>query len=64
MCEFAYVLDLDKKVLEVYRGFNKTKLKKGERFFEMPGLEKTDGYEPIKLAHKYRFNRIQISPFL
>lgn len=26
-----------------------------DRFFQMPGLEKTDGYEPIKLAKRYKF---------
>lgn len=33
-CEFAYVLDLDTKTLEVYKGFNEKPLKKGERFFD------------------------------
>lgn len=58
MCEFAYILDLDNKTLEVYRGFNKTPLTKKDRFFAVEGLEKTDGYEPIKLAARYKFNRL------
>jgi len=47
-CEWCYVLDLDKRVLEVYKGFNQTHpLKKGDRFYQM-ALEKKKGYYPVK----------------
>lgn len=45
-CEYAYVIDFDKGTLEVYRGFNKKKLKKTERFAKMKG--DSEGYEPIR----------------
>lgn len=52
-CEFAYLIDLDANVLEVYRGFRKEPLPEGERFANHPGLEKTDGYYPICKAASY-----------
>lgn len=36
MCEWAYVVDLDKKTFEVFKGFNKTPLADGERFATIP----------------------------
>ena len=50
-CEWAYVVDLDKRTFEVYKGFAKTKPKKGERFAKMKGEH---GYEPIN--HVITFN--------
>jgi hypothetical protein len=41
-CEWAWVIDLDKNVLEVYRGFNKEPLSEGERF---KYLEETDEFK-------------------
>lgn len=59
-CEFAYVIDLDANVLEVFTGFNKSPLEPGERFFGAAiGDEKAakrrvgDGYHPVKLAASY-----------
>lgn len=50
-CEYAYVLDMDKKVLEIYKGFN-TKKAKG-RFAKC----KPDGpkYKPVTLWQKLSF---------
>lgn len=33
-CEWAYVIDLDKNMLEIYEGFNKTPLTPEDRFFD------------------------------
>lgn len=50
-CEWAYVIDLDKHVLEVFKGFNKTPLAEGDRFFH---LQKTDEeYKPVRLVKSY-----------
>lgn len=48
-CEFAYVINLDREILEVYRGFNKEPLKPSDRFYGF----KTDSkdYHPIKIWH-------------
>lgn len=49
-CEYAYVVDLDKGTFEVFKGFNQTPLKRGERFSELPVEEKKSGdtYYPVK----------------
>ncbi len=49
-CEWAYVLDLDKKTLEIYKGFNKGKAK--GRFARMKGHKE---YHTINLWAKVAF---------
>jgi hypothetical protein len=61
-CEWAYVLDLDNDVLEVYKGFNKRPLGKTQRFYflrdkateEYPdeGNEENK-YYPVRLLKKF-----------
>lgn len=55
MCEWAYVIDYDKKVFEVYRGFNKKQIKDTGRFlsrdFERQDYNKE--YHPIVLFKSY-----------
>lgn len=53
-CEWAYVIDLDNKVLEIYRGFNQNPLHKDERFAFLT-IKSTEGYYPIKLCRIYSF---------
>jgi hypothetical protein len=56
-CEWAYVIDLDKDVFEVYRGFNKRKLGKTHRFaFLEPKARKE--YHPVCLLKSYRLGRL------
>lgn len=47
-CEWAYVVNLDDNILEVYKGFNKQSLKEGERFFpvDTPNAE----YHPVRFV--------------
>ncbi len=55
-CEWAYLIDLDKNVLEVYEGFNKEPLTIEDRFFNL-----TDGdseYYPIRMVKKYELNNL------
>jgi hypothetical protein len=49
-CEWGYVVDLDKNVFEVYKGFNKEKLTEKDRFY---GLFSNNSYHPIKIAKSY-----------
>jgi len=53
MCEWAYVIDLDSGKLEVLKGFNKTPLAEGDRFFGVPGLEISGGYHPVRKVASY-----------
>lgn len=59
-CEWAYVLDLDKRVLEVYTGFNKGEVDKKSRFAD---LEESDNgsseYKTVSLLAKYRFKDLK-----
>jgi len=55
-CEWAYVIDLDNKVLEVYRGFNKEPLIGKERFKFLKKEE--DDYYPVKLLTKFKFEEL------
>lgn len=66
MCEFVYVLDLDKNTFEIYRGFNKRPLTKKDRFFflisKSPGnpshRSKEDQYYPVKLMRAYSLKKL------
>lgn len=46
-CEFCYVLNLDDKTLEIYKGFNEKRLSKTERFYFLQGKGKKE-YYPVK----------------
>jgi hypothetical protein len=49
-CEWAYVLDLDNNVLEVYEGFNKVPVPSNNRW---KGKHNNRGYYPVKLVKIY-----------
>ena len=55
-CEWAYVLDLDNQILEVYEGFNK-KTPIG-RFASFPSVSDEDNYKPITLIKSYSFSEL------
>jgi len=56
LCEFAYVIDLDKNTFEFYRGFNKEPLGPDERFYsEEPHLRE---YQPVKLFATFDLNNL------
>jgi hypothetical protein len=50
-CEWAYVIDLDKDMLEVYRGFNRRRTSKKARFFS--DKPNDSGHYPVRLVAKY-----------
>lgn len=60
MCEFLYLIDLDKRTLEVYEGFNKEPLSGTDRFFFLMEKIRTPGdykgaeqYYPVKLRASF-----------
>lgn len=57
-CEWAYVIDLDKNALEVYRGFNQEPVPSGERFANLTPPERDEKYYPVKLVRKYNFDAL------
>jgi hypothetical protein len=57
-CEWAYVVNLDDEVLEVYKGFNQTPLTEGERFAHLQPTSCLNGYYPVKLAATFKFSEL------
>lgn len=57
-CEFAYILDMDNEVLEVYTGFNKKPVPEGERFSTMSPSKDDPEYYPIRLLLKMPFQDV------
>lgn len=52
-CEWAYVIDLDKRKLEVYTGFNTQPLAEDERFANIAKSKDSSEYSPIRCIHKF-----------
>lgn len=63
-CEWAYVIDLDKEEVEVYKGFNQTPLTKEDRFFDLQTNEKEkprdQRYFPVKLVKKFKMKSFTV----
>jgi hypothetical protein len=70
-CEWAYLVDLDKNVLEVYEGFNKEPLTIEDRFFYLmqgaleDNKERKDNgsdseYFPIRMVKSYDLNNLPL----
>lgn len=62
-CEWAYVIDLDKQILEVYEGFNKKPLSEKDRFLFLQKDEKNkeeadSEYYPIRLIRSFKLSRL------
>ncbi len=60
-CEYAYVVDLDKNTLEVFKGFNQRKLGKTQRFkdfFQKVERQGANQYHPVRLLKKYSLDKL------
>jgi len=55
-CEYAYVINLDKNILEVYKGFNKFPLTKEDRFFDLQ--ENNTEFYPVKKIIEFDINNL------
>lgn len=55
-CEWAYIIDFDKNVLEVYEGFNKTPLSEEDRFFYMQ--KDNMDYYPVKIVTTFDLDNL------
>ncbi len=59
-CEWAYVIDLDKRTFEAYSGFNKKSVPEGQRFAHLKGTSGHDGtkYHPVVLAAQWPLSEL------
>lgn len=63
-CEWAYVIDLDKDMYEVYKGFNKIPLEESERFYFLTPIsekeyrENPKEYYPVKFVTEYSLDNL------
>lgn len=53
LCEYAYVIDLDRRTFEVYEGFNEEPVSDGERFAGVIGDDVAEGYYPVRLLASF-----------
>lgn len=56
-CEWAYVIDFDKRTFEVYQGFNKEPLTPEDRFYELREHEELP-YHGVKLAKSWSLDEL------
>lgn len=59
LCEYAYVVDLDKRTFEVYKGSNRSPLDPSERFADAPP-DKTSPpeYGPVRLWRTFVLDKL------
>ena len=58
-CEWAWIIDLDKRTFEAYEGFNKSPLKEDDRFYFLRDSEdKKSGFHGVKLVASWTFDNL------
>lgn len=55
-CEWAYVVDLDNNILEVHKGFNKSKLTQKDRFHNLNNPK--NQYRPIRIIKTFSLQKL------
>jgi hypothetical protein len=56
-CEWAWVIDLDKRTFEAYEGFGKEPLTENDRFYFLKDLEE-NGYSPVRLVATWSLDEL------
>lgn len=56
-CEWAWVIDLDKRTFEAYEGFNETPLKPEDRFYFLEA-QYVDEYHPVKMVASWSLSNL------
>ena len=56
-CEWAWVVDLDKRTFEGYRGFGREPLTEQDRFYFLRDLEE-DGYSGVRLVAEWSIDEL------
>lgn len=56
-CEWAWVIDLDKRTFEGYRGFGRELLTEQDRFYFLRDLEE-DGYSGVRLVAEWNIDEL------
>lgn len=57
-CEWAWVIDLDKRMFEAYKGFNKVPLTEADRFYPMREHEDAGEYHGVKLVAAWSLDEL------
>ena len=55
-CEWAYVVDLDKNIFEIYHGLNQSKLSSEDRFYSLTDTE--SNYFPVKIIQSFSLENL------
>lgn len=58
LCEWAYVVDLDRNTFEVFQGFNRDQLDDSERFKFLDGITVDSEYKAVKLAARFPLDNL------
>lgn len=56
-CEWAWVIDFDKRTFEAYKGFKKEPLTKGDRFYFLRDFEE-NGYSGVHIIHEWSIDNL------
>ena len=56
-CEWAWVIDFDKRTFEAYQGFKKEQLTENDRFYYLRDLEE-NGYSGVKIVHEWKIDEL------
>ena len=64
-CEYAYVIDLDNDILEIYLGFNENKNAEFGLFSDLErNLKESETYRTVALFRQYKFSKIPTIKYL